>query len=214
MLSAGHSSWPLQLACARQAGRQGAQASSWITNKIQTEAWQARKPWSQGQLRLCTELYSLGYYGLGKPESVWTSLGANANSFGIRERCTKTDNFAYSAFIIFSSRMEVLLQCLLGCFDFLDEILWWLLLRRRQTLPPQNSEINSISKRDHNHGTRSCHDDHHFWHSTHHLKILGTLAEQNSCLLKWNFSDLQVWKKPQDWNLWLLINSQIQSWEK
>lgn len=94
-----------------QAGRQGAWASTaggapcssrWITNKIQTEA-----PHScQGQLRPRTELYSLGYYGLGKPESVRTSSWANANSFGTREGSIKTDNFAYSAFIIFSSQMN------------------------------------------------------------------------------------------------------------
>lgn len=109
--SAGHSSWPLQLACASQPGRQGARARtvggtpcsfSWITNKVQTEAWHR----CQCHLRTHTELYSLGYYGLEKSESVQTSSGAKASSFGMREGSIKTDNFAYSAFIVFSNEWK------------------------------------------------------------------------------------------------------------
>lgn len=109
--SAGHSSWLCNwFVPGSQAGSRSehcwrnSMLFQLITNKIQAEVWHR----SQGQLRPCTELYSLGYYRLGKSESVRTSSGANANSFGRREGSIKTDDTVYS--LAFQVKwMEVLL---------------------------------------------------------------------------------------------------------
>lgn len=108
-------------------GRKGARGStvrgtpcshSWITNKTSTEACHK----CQCHLRTCTELYSLGYYALEKCQSVWSSSIANADSFGMREVNIKILTIFDAVHSLFFQVkwVKVSLQCLLGCFDFLE----------------------------------------------------------------------------------------------
>lgn len=82
----------------------------------------------------------MGYHGLEKSESVQLSSRANANSFGMGEVSIKRLRIFHAMHLLsFQVKsIKVSLQCLLGCFDFLE---YELFSRQYTYLPPVGEDF-------------------------------------------------------------------------